>query len=210
MVKQSILMLFCFMFACLAQNWEVGGGAGGGFYNTLPATSFAGQAAAGIARGPAFTAYLGQRLYPHLSGEIRYAYGAGDLTLGSAGAEARFRSVSHTFHYDVLVHPAKERGRVRPFLAAGGGYKLFRGTGEESAYQPLSSLALLTQAQEWKPVVTAGGGVAFALSRHVKVRAEFLDYMSPMPSKVITPAPGAKLGGWLHQMTPFFVLGYGL
>jgi hypothetical protein len=209
MVKESIIILLSFVSACLAENWEIGGGAGGGFYNSLTATSSAGQAAAGIARGPAFTVYLGQSLYPHFSGEIRYAYGSGDLTLDSGGAEARFRSVSHAFHYDVLVHPARARGRLRPFLAAGGGCKLFRGTGEESAYQPLSSFALLTQTQQWEPVVTAGGGVELLLSRHVKLRAELLDYMSPMPSKVITPAPGATLGGWLHQLTPFLVLGYG-
>jgi hypothetical protein len=208
MVKASLAVTFLLVSGGLAQNWEAGAGAGGGFYSTLTASNSAGRAASGISRGPAFSAFLGQRLYTHVSGEIRYTYGSGDLRLTSAGAQARFRSVTHALHYDVLVHAGNARTRVRPFLAGGGGFKLFRGTGKESAYQPLSNFALLTQAQEWKPLVSAGGGAEFAFSQHMGFRVELRDYMTPLPSKVIAPAPGAKLGGWLHELLPLIGLSY--
>jgi len=30
------------------------------------------------------------------------------------------------------------------------------------------------------------------------------DYITPFPNKVIAPAPGAKVGGWLQDFVPMF------
>jgi hypothetical protein len=38
------------------------------------------------------------------------------------------------------------------------------------------------------------------ISMSVELRFEARDYMSPSPSKVITPAPGASLSGWINDV----------
>ena len=91
---------------------------------------------------------------------------------------------------------------MRPFVAGGGGIKFFRGTGKERAYQPLSNLALLTKTQEVKGLISVGGGVKAVVSDHVLLRVEFRDYITPFPKEVITPSPGAKISGWLHDLVP--------
>jgi len=42
----------------------------------------------------------------------------------------------------------------------------------------------------------------------VFVRAEFRDYITPLPKLVITPVPGAKVGGWVHDFTPLGGIGF--
>jgi hypothetical protein len=106
-------------------------------------------------------------------------------------------------HYDVLVHVKPAGSRIRLFLAAGAGARVFRGTGREAAYQPLQQFALLTKTQEAKPLVSLGAGVKAAVSPRLVLRVEFRDYISPFPTQVITPAIGSKLGGWLHDIVPF-------
>jgi|SRR5579864_1941652 len=188
--------------ACFAQKWEVGGVTGGGFDNNLTVSNALGSASAGFANGFAFGAVLGQNLYPRISGEMRYTYRFSDLHLSSAGESATFQGMSHSFHYDILFHARPKRSRVQPFVAAGGGVRVFRGIGAESPYQPLSSFALLTKTNQWSPLVTFGGGIKYAVAPHVLVRVEVRDYFSSFPTKVIAPAPGAHLSGWLHDIVP--------
>ena len=188
--------------AGFAQKWEVGGVTGGGFNNNLSVSNPAGNATTGFANGFAFGAILGQNLYPMVSGEMHYTYRFGDLKVSSAGESATFKGLSHTMHYDILVHSRPARARLRPFVAAGGGFRVFRGVGAESPYQPLSSFALLTKTQQWMPMVTFGGGIKYSISRRVLLRAEVRDYFTSFPTKVIAPAPGAHLSGWLHDIVP--------
>src|SRR5438034_1181486 len=82
---------------------------------------------------------------------------------------------------------------------AGVGVRLFRGTGKEQAYQPLSNFAYLTRTQDLRPLITAGGGVKYRLGEHLFFRAEVRDFLTPFPNKVITPAPGAKVSGWIQN-----------
>lgn len=188
--------------ACLAQKWEVGGVAGGGFSNGLAVSNGIGSATAGFANGFGLGAVLGQNLYPRISGELHYTYQFNELRLSGSGESATFKGVIQSMHYDILLHARRKRARAQPFLAAGGGVRVFQGVGTESAYQPLSSFALLTKTNQWSPMVTFGGGVKYVMSRRLLLRAEVRDYFSQFPTKVIAPAPGAHLSGWLHDLVP--------
>jgi len=188
--------------ACFAQIWEAGGVTGGGFTNNLNVSNAIGSATTGFSNGFAFGAVLGQNLYPRISGELRYTYRFSDLRLSDAGQTATFKGLTHSVHYDILVHSRRRDTRVQPFAAAGGGMRLFRGVGAETSYQPLSSFALLTQTQQWVPLVTFGGGIKYAVSPRILLRIEVRDYFSRFPTKVIAPAPGAHLSGWLHDLVP--------
>jgi len=202
--QYAIAALFAFAPATFAQKWEIGAVAGGGFSNNLTATNATGSAKAGLAIGPAFGAIVSQNLYRRVSGEMRYTYQFSDLKLSANGESARFQGSTHAFHYDILVHSGSEHSRVRAFVAGGGGVRVFRGTGEEVTYQPLSDFALLTRTREAKPLVTFGGGIKCAISTHILLRVEVRDYFSAFPAKVIAPAPDAKLTGWLHGIVPMF------
>jgi hypothetical protein len=191
-----------------AQEWEIGGIGGAGFMNGLNVASAAASATTGFKSGAAFGAFAGSNLYPHLSGEIRYTYQMSDLKLSSGGTEVGFTGVSHAVHYDLLYHPANRHAKVQPFVAVGAGIKLYRGTGKEQAYQPLSNFAFLTPTQYLRPLLTAGGGLKYRLTEHVIFRAEVRDYITPFPNKVITPAPGAKISGWLQDFVPMCGLSF--
>ena len=208
---RTIFVLGAAAAGCFAQQWEFGAVAGASFPTTVTVTAPAGSATAGLKTGAAFGAYLGQNLYNHVSGEIHYGYIMGDLSVKSGGAEATFSGQSHVLHYDVILHTGGRRARKQAFVSIGGGMRVFRGTGVESAYQPLMQYALLTKTQELKPMGTVGVGVKLALSKKVSFRAQILDYITPFPTKVITPAANAKFGGsLLHDFAPMVGLIFAL
>ncbi|HUB35004.1 MAG TPA: hypothetical protein VMA31_18340 [Bryobacteraceae bacterium] len=194
---------------CFGQQWEFGGSAGASFLPTLPVSSPAGSASAGFQAGLAAGAFAGQRYNAHISGEVRYTFMQSNLQLTSGGTTASFSGQAHAVYYDVLWHTrATGESRKRYFVAVGGGMKLFRGTGAEQAYQPLSQFAYFTKTQKVEPMADFGGGVDFALSPHMSLRAEFRDFLTPFPTALITPAPGVKIGSWLHDFVPMLSISY--
>jgi len=192
----------------VAQEWQVGAVAGFGFPRNPTVTTPTGSGRAGFKNGLAFGAMLGDDHYNHVSGEWRYLYRMSDLKVTGGGQEAGFSGETHVFHYDVLVHTSGRKARVRPFLAGGVGFKVYRGTGVERAYQPASKFALLSKTRELKPLVSAGGGVKVALTGSLLLRLEFRDYMTPFPTEVVAPAPGASIKGWLHDFVPTVGISY--
>jgi hypothetical protein len=192
----------------LAQEWEVGGVGGAGFMNGLTVANASATATTGFRSGAAFGVLVGHNLYPHLSGELRYTYQMSDLKLSGGGADVTFKGVAHVFHYDLLYFPASHRARLQPFVALGGGVKDYRGTGKEAAYQPLHNFALLTHTTDLRPLISAGGGFKYALNHRTFLRVEVRDYITPFPSKVIAPAPGAKVPSWLQEFVPMFGIGF--
>lgn len=190
--------------SCAAQEWEAGGAAGYGFYKNGKLTTPAGEGSAGFRHGVAFGAVLGNDLYRLVGGEFRYTYIDNTLKLSLGGQEARFGGESHAFHYDFLVHAAPREAVVRPFLAAGAGAKFYRGTGQERAIQPLMQFAVLTNADDWQPLVSIGGGVKVRVAENVLVRFDFRDYATPFPERLITPMRGSSVGGWVHNLVPMF------
>ena len=58
-------------------------------------------------------------------------------------------------------------------------------------------------------MVSVGGGIKFAISPSIQLRVEVHDYLTPFPSKVITPNQGTKGGGgWLQDFVPMFGLSF--
>ena len=207
-IVRSILVLAAASAACFAQRWEFGGAAGAGFLNTVAVTSPLGAATTGFQSGASFGAFFGQNLYPHLSGEVRYAYLQSNLRIQSGGSQTTFAGASHVAHFDLVVHTNRKGSRAQYFAAFGGGLKIFRGTGKEAAYQPLSQFAYFTRTQVVKPMASVGGGVKFALAPHVILRTEIRDYITAFPKEVIAPAPGAKFGSLLHDLVPMAGISY--
>jgi hypothetical protein len=191
-----------------AQRWEFGGGVGGGFYTSEDVTSPTGSASAKIQTNIAGSVWLSNNGSGHWGGEARYDYQRGDLQLSQGGSQASFGAETHAIHYDVRYHFAPAESPIRPFVAAGGGVKIYRGTGTEVAFQPLSNIALLTKAQDLTALVSVGGGIKVRLGSHLMLRAEVHDFLTPFPNKVITPNVGAKVGGWLQDIVPMIGISY--
>jgi hypothetical protein len=208
---RTIFVLGAAAAGCFAQQWEFGAEGGGSLPTTVPVTAPGGSADAGFKPGAAFGAYLGQNLYTHVSGEIHYGYIMSDLCVKSGGVEATFSGQSHVLYYGVVLHAGGRQARTQAFVSLGGGLRVFRGTGTEAAYQPLSQYAYLTKTQELKPMASIGVGVKMALSARLFFRAEVRDYITPFPTQVVTPAVKATFGGKiLHDFTPMAGLSFTL
>ena len=118
-----------------------------------------------------------------------------------------FQGYSHVVHYDIVWHTNRP-SRTQFFAAVGGGIKIFDGTGTEEAYQPLSQFGYFTKTRSLKPMGDFGAGMRYALSPHFSLRVEFRDYMTPFPTQVLTPAPGAKFGSILQDIVPMVGISY--
>jgi hypothetical protein len=204
---RTILLAAGFTAVSFAQQWEFGGVAGGGFLNTVTATNSVGAATAGFQSGAVFGGFIGNNLYKHIGGELRYTYLQSDLKLSSGGQTASFAGQSHAIHYDLILH-TRNSSKAQLFVAAGGGVKIFRGTGAEAAYQPLSQFGYFTKTQTFKPMASVGAGVKFALSRKMYLRTEFRDYITAFPKDVLTPPTNTKYGTLLHDFVPMVGLGF--
>jgi hypothetical protein len=204
---------FCLLLAIgavHAQNREVGVLGGGAF---LPGVSVQGAPApvsAGLEPGAVAGAFFGQDLYSHWSGEIRYLFELRNLRFSSGGTAVSFSGRAHVLQYELQYHLRPRSERVRPFLAVGGGMKLFQGTGKENAYQPLMQYAWLTRTEELKPLLTIGAGLKFYVARRMILHVDLRDQITGFPSKVIAPAPGMAIKGWLHDFVPTVGLSWAL
>lgn len=185
--------------AAFAQTWEVGGGAGGSFFTSQSVKNAISSGDVTLSNAVAASFWLANNSSHLIGGELRYDYENTNLKVKSAGTSATLGADTHAFHYDFLLHFTAQGSRIRPYVEAGGGVKFYRGTGKESAFQPLSSLALLTKTSEIKPLVSVGGGIKFAVSRAFQVRIEVRDSMTPFPKTVIAQAQGSKISGWLQD-----------
>jgi hypothetical protein len=186
--------------AALAQKWEVGGGVGGSFFTSETVTNPSGNANASLANGLSASFWVDNNTAANrFGGEFRYDYENTGLTLASNGTNVNFGADTHAVHYDFVMHFGSSESRVRPFITGGGGVKLYRGTGQEEAYQPLSNVALLTKTNQIEPLISVGGGVKVALTPTWALRFEVHDNLTPFPSNVIAPAYGSKVGGWLQD-----------
>lgn len=205
-VGYSILLLAS--SAAFAQQWEFGAVGGGQFLSNVSVTAPSGSAKAGFAPGAVVGAFLGQSLYKHLSGEIRYEYMQSNLQLTSGGQTASFSGAAHAVHYDLVWHTAKEESKVQFYAAAGGGMKIFQGTGAEQAYQSLSQFGYFTKTHAVKPMVSVGGGISFMIGRRMYLRTELRDFITMFPKEIITPPQGVKYGSLLHDFVPMVGIDY--
>src|SRR5690349_17703260 len=193
--------------ACLlpGQTWEVGGAGGYGASRDLSVAAGSANGSAGLSPGFAFGALLGNQISRRIGGEVRYTYRSNDLRVSSGSTKATAGAESHAIHYDVLIHAASGEAPVRPFLAAGAGVRLYRGTGSEPSFQPLGNLVVLTHTNEAQPLISIGGGVKFSIARHAILRLDFRDYATPLPTSLLAAPPNSKIRGWVHDFV--FLIG---
>src|SRR5436305_9475055 len=192
----SLLPLPCVLFG---QQWEFGGSAGYSLPRDLTASTGSLTGKTGFESNVAFGAVFGNQMSRIVGGEARYTYLSGDLKVSSGSTKATAGAVSHAIHYDVLIHAASKESPVRPFLAVGAGVRLYRGTGAEPPFQPLSNLVVLTHTNEAQPLISLGGGVKFSISRRSLLRVDFRDYMTPVPTSLLATPPGSRISGWMHD-----------
>ena len=183
--------------ACQAQGWEAGVAGGFGFYRDINLTGPPGNGRAGF--GPRFllSGFAGHQLAGPLSAEFRYTYQDGDLKVSSAGSEANLDGDAQSLHCDLLFH-LPHVPLIRPFIEAGGGLKIYSGSGSPSN-QPLQQFAHLSSAHQAIPLITWGAGFSIPITHRLRARFDFRDFATPFPDRVIVPAPGIKAGGWLHD-----------
>lgn len=216
MNKLTNICTIAFGFLCAAmpaftqESWELGVAAGYGFYKNVTATNRVGEASVGFKPGVAFGVVAGNETNRWFGGEARYTYRQNDLKVSGEGTEARFDGEAHALNYDFVFHLARRPARVRPFLAAGAGVKIYRGTGRESAFQPLNTFVALSRTTQVTPLVSVGGGFKISLNQYMTLRVEARDFAGTFPDQVIAPLPGTKVRGWLHDIVPMIGLSFNL
>jgi hypothetical protein len=194
--------------AAMAQKWELGAGVGGSTYLSHDVKNGGATAQAGLETNVAASVWLDENSQGRWGGEARYDYERGDLKLISGNTKAAFGAESHAMHYDFLVQSGGRESRARIFVAGGGGVKIYRGTGAEQPFQPLSQFALLTKTTDLRPLVSVGAGVKWQISHAVQIRLEVHDYVTPFPKEVITPNLNSSVSGWLHNLVPMGGISY--
>jgi len=145
-------------------------------------------------------AYIGGNMYKFIGGERAMKYLAGDLKAKGSGGEESFSGNAHAIHYDFLMHFAPTGAKIRPFVAAGGGVKIFLGTGAPSVSQPLERIVLLTHTHEVKGLGSVG-----PVSRPLSLSAPRYAWKSttsslPSRAKSSPPLPNGKISGLLHDI----------
>jgi len=190
------------LFASLAaaQTWEAGALGGFGITPNVSVTSPAGSASTGFKNGGTFGVFGGANDYSYIGGEASYLYRMSDLKLTSGGTEVDLTGHTQFLDFRFLAHFAAREKRFRPFVAAGGGVAIYSGTGEPNAAQPLNNFAALTNTRETKPMASGAAGIKYRLTEHLGLRFEFRDYATPFPNRLIGPAPGVSLGGWVQNL----------
>jgi hypothetical protein len=207
-IRMSVFIAGLLPLGLFAQHWEIGGVGGGSFYTKQEVTRGSAKADAGFAPGYAAGFVLGQEMGRTWGGELRYTFQSNEAELKAGGNKATFGAQSHTIHYDFLLHLSPSGSKVRPYISFGAGIKHYRGTGTEAVVQNLSEYALLTKSNDTTPVAVFGAGVKIKVGDKSSLRVEVKDYLSPVPTKVITPNRGAELSGWVHNFVPMVGISY--
>jgi hypothetical protein len=207
-VGLKFLGALLFASACFAQPFEAGGAIGYGVYRNGTVFGHGATVQAGIRNRFAAGWVVGEDLFEHLSGEIRYLYQDGHPFLATSSVKSDMQGQSHAFHYDLLIYPTRRDRRLRPFLAGGVGIKGYVVAGPAPNPQALPNIASLVTRDEWKFLVTAGGGVKYRLYKNVVLRGDFLDYLTAFPRRQIAPASNNTARGIFQQFTPMFGVSY--
>jgi hypothetical protein len=204
----KVLAVFFCAGACLAQQYELGGAFGYGVYTDGSVISPGGTATTGIRNRFATGVVFCDNLFEHVSGEMRYLYHDGDPFLSTGAVRGSIQGQSHAFNYDVLFQARGREARIRPYFAVGVGAKYYVTSGPAPAPQPMPKIGGLVATNQWRALATGGGGVKVRVTDHILVRADFRDYVTAFPTRLIVPAANGTDKGIFHQFTPLFGVSY--
>ena len=198
----TLLLLTCVLGFSQTPPWEIGGAGGYAIAKDNSVLNAGRTGDVGLQRGFLASAVAVNHMWDRLSGEFRYVYRKGNPKVESGGTEVRMTGEAHSVGYDLLLQIKPKEEKIRPYIAFGGGVKVFRGVGEETDFQPLQDLAVLSKTQQTEPMLSIGAGVSIRLAPYAVFRVDFRDQVTAFPKKVILPAPGAELSGFLHDFLP--------
>jgi hypothetical protein len=199
---------------CRAQGWEVGAVAGYGAYSNASIVNNIGESAsAGFHRfyqGWALGATFGEDEYNYIGGEVRYLFQWDSPELRFQGTRATIDGYSNVVVYDLLIHMRSQGKRIRPYVAGGGGVKVYTGSNLRflTLTQPLPQFAVLQPCTEVEPAVSLGAGLKYRVKRHVFLRADFRAYMTPLPDKLFRTTPLSAIRGWVYDFVPQLGVSY--
>ena len=200
-----VLVLLCGIGGLLGaeDKWEISGVGGGSFYRNVEARGNNPPhiAKVGFFNGVAVGAVLSQTGRQHWGGEFHYLFQTNNMRLRAgqgASSAADFSAQSHSFHYDVVLYAARREARIRPFIAAGPGLKVYSAAGQPRAFQPLGDIVVFSRESVVKFLVSGGGGVKFRIAKNALFRLDFRDYVTGIP-KNFTALPGVRISGQFHN-----------
>jgi hypothetical protein len=207
-IVRSLTLALTVSSACLAQQWEVGGAGGFGWYVSPSIRNAIGSADAGFPAKGAIGAVFGENMYEYLGGEVRYLFRFGGPQLRFGGTQVNMTGHTNVVVYDFLVHMRSRDSKVRPFVAGGAGIKVYSGTGFRSLTQPLGGFALLSPVNQVEPAISVGGGLKYLVAKHILLRADFRTYMTPLPDRIFRPTGFSAIHGWVFDFVPLAGISY--
>jgi len=195
---------------CLAQPWELGAIGGYGWYHDSSIANATGSSQAGIPPRAAFGVTFTENMYNYVGGELRYLFRFGGPELKSSGIEANLRGHTNLVTYDFLFYTSSKESRIRPFVAAGAGIKVYTGLGPRylDLNQPLTNFALLRPVNQVEPAISVGGGMKFLVAKRTQLRVDFRAYMTPLPDQLFRPIGPSVIRGWLYDFVPLVGISY--
>ena len=192
----------------LAQQWEVGALGGYSWAHDASIRNNYGSADAGFRSGFAGGVIFGENPYEYIGGELRWMFLNGGPQLNFSGNKYSRYGFANLVHYDFLVHLTRKEEKVRPYLAAGAGIRVYTGPDQVVVNQPLRDFALIATGNHDEALVSVGGGLKYRVHKRVQLRLDFHAYMSPCPSGVFKTPDGSSLRGWIFDFTPTVGVAY--
>jgi len=192
----------------LAQTWEVGAVGGYGWYRNPTITNPTDSGRAGFPPRAAVGVVFGENPYNYIGGELRWLFRFGGPELRSNGITENPPGNTNTITYDFLFHMTPRESKLRPFVAAGAGIKVYSGS-FLAVTQPLAGLALLRPVTQVEPAISVGAGLKYLLPKHVQLRLDLRMLVTPLPDSVILPtSPLTRIHGWVYDFLPLGGISY--
>jgi hypothetical protein len=209
LTRNLLLIALAASPVCYSQEWEVGGTAGYAWsINPSISNPNLPSIEAGFPARVAFGAIFAQNMYEHVGGELRYLFRFGGPQLQYQGIPASMTGYSNAITYDLMIHMASRDVKVRPFVSAGAGIKVYSGTGFIQPGQALASYAILRPVNQVEPAIDLGAGVKWRFIKHAQIRAEFRVYMTPLPDEIFRTTGFSRIHGWVFDFAPQLGVSY--
>ena len=193
---------FAISLPCLAQEWELGAAGGYGWYVNPSITGPSGSIQSGYASRGVMGVVFGQNMYEHVGGEVRWLYQFGGPQLKLQGIQASSTGFTNLVTYDVMFFTSHREAKVRPYVAAGAGIKVYTGNELRFVGQPFQGSAVLARATQVEPAISAGAGLKYMVSHSILLRLDFRTYFTPCPDEIFRAIGTSNIHGWVYNFVP--------